>query len=72
MLRNFWKLIGNAFEIARENLDACRVAVHLGANAVKLILDVNNPTGAFFDETSPNGIGGWLRSREHAFDRPKQ
>ena len=72
LVGNFGKLLGDAFEIARENLDSGRAAMHLGANAVEFVLDVNHPTGAFFSETRPNGVGSGLGTGEHAFDWPKQ
>ena len=41
LLGQFRKLIGDALQIARENLHALRIAMQLRANAVELIFRIN-------------------------------
>src|SRR5216684_996216 len=61
LLGQFWKLIGDALQIARENLHPLRIAMQLRPNAIELIFRVNGcscrrPGGRILslDKSRPN------------------
>src|SRR5256885_11847405 len=69
IVRQLGKLLRHPPQIAREYFRARRAPMKLGANAVELVLDVDNLVCVVAGKPRPDRFCRRLRTGEHALDR---